>query len=51
MIKKEVPMSEQWYRDKETGDIFSLIAPDPPAGGAWQRVEIDELRQVASPIQ
>ncbi len=31
MRTREVPRTENWYRDKETGDIYSLIPPEPPA--------------------
>jgi len=39
MKKREVPRTENWYRDKETGDIYSLIPPEPPARGGWERVD------------
>lgn len=43
MKTNEVPRTENWYRDKETGEIYSLIPPEPPARGAWEPVDIEEL--------
>lgn len=34
---------EKWYRDRETGDIYSLLPPEPPARGWWDRVDIADL--------
>ena len=48
---REVPRTENWFRDKETGDIFSLIPPEPPARGGWERVDIEELPRTGNPIQ
>jgi hypothetical protein len=45
MNKREVPRTENWYRDKETGDIYSLIPPEPPARGGWERVDVEELKR------
>jgi len=51
MKKREVPRTENWYRDKETRDIYSLIPPEPPARGSWERVDIEELRRTGHLVQ
>ena len=48
---REVPRTENWYRDKETGDIYSLIPPEPPARGSWERVDIAELKQSGQSVK
>ena len=40
-----------WYREKETGEIYSLTPPDPPARGWWDRVDIEELKEPGESIQ
>jgi hypothetical protein len=45
MITRTVPMVERWYRDKETGEIYSLIPPEAPSRGAWERVELKDLER------
>jgi hypothetical protein len=42
----EVRVEEEWYRDKETGDIYSLVTPVPPADGWWERVDIDSFNAI-----
>jgi hypothetical protein len=42
----EVRVDEEWYREKETGAIYSLVAPDPPANGWWERVDIDSFNAI-----
>ncbi len=42
--RREVPVDETWYREKETGEIYSLITPNPPARGGWEYVDIEGLR-------
>jgi hypothetical protein len=32
------PLFESWYRCKETGEVWSLLQPDPPSRGAFDRV-------------
>lgn len=27
-----------WYRDCSTGEVWRLVAPDPPFTGLWERV-------------
>jgi hypothetical protein len=31
--------TEQWFRDKETGEIYSLIKPQERIRGRWAKVE------------
>lgn len=33
---------ENWYREKETGEIYTLSPFNPPALGAWHRIEPDD---------
>lgn len=51
MKVREVPRTENWYREKETGEIYSLIPPEPPAQGSWEPVDVQELRQSNFPVQ
>lgn len=44
MIKRKVAYVENWYRDKETGDIYMLAPFNPPDRGAWRKVEMAELK-------
>ena len=45
--------SEKWYREKATGEIFSLSEPNPPAQGSWVCIDIDDFlpQDTAHPIQ
>ncbi len=46
MITRPVPShTERWYRDKETGEIYSLIPPEAPSQGCWERVELKDLER------
>jgi hypothetical protein len=36
-------LKREWYRDKETGEIYSLLGPDGKIRGSWDRVEPEEL--------
>jgi len=40
-----------WYRDKQTGEIYSLTPPNPPSRGWWDRVDIEELKEPGESIQ
>ena len=33
---------EQWFRDKETGEIYSLIKPEERILGRWAKVDLDK---------
>lgn len=39
--KKEVPFgsNEKWFRCKESGEAWRLVAPDAPFAGFWAEVE------------
>lgn len=32
---------EQWFRDKESGEIYSLIQPAERIRGRWAKVDLD----------
>lgn len=32
---------ELWFRDKETGEIYSLIQPEERIRGRWAKVDVD----------
>ena len=35
--------TEEWYRDKETGEIYSLTGPGERESGHWERVDLKDL--------
>jgi hypothetical protein len=41
-VMKTHPMIRvvKWYRDKESGEIYSLVPPDFPACGNWEKVDL-----------
>ena len=52
MITRPVPShAERWYREKETGEIYSLTPPEAPSQGAWERIDIEELKEPGQSIQ
>jgi len=50
-IIRPLPLSETWYREKATGEIYSLSEPNPPARGSWVRIEIDDFLPSGSKLQ
>jgi hypothetical protein len=34
---------EEWYRDKETGEIYCLVAPGEKSWGWWTRIDPEDL--------
>jgi hypothetical protein len=50
-LKREVSQVEHWYRDKETGDIYSLTPPESAARGCWGPVNLDEYQVSSNEIQ
>ncbi|MGA9390184.1 MAG: hypothetical protein WBV69_07030 [Candidatus Sulfotelmatobacter sp.] len=36
-------LKREWYRDKETGEIFCLIEPDGKIRGEWDKVSTQDL--------
>ncbi len=47
----KLPTEEFWYRDKETGVIYKMSPPNPPARGLWERVDLDDYIAPDSSIQ
>ncbi len=43
--------SETWYRDKATGEIYSLTESNPPAQGSWVPIDIDDFLTSGSTLQ
>lgn len=43
--------TEAWYRDKETGDIYSLDPPEFPARGSWRLIDPEDLKEPGQLIQ
>ncbi len=41
----------EWYRDKETGEIYSLDAPEEKNRGWWDRVDPQDLVEPDERIQ
>lgn len=35
--------TEEWYRDKETGEVYSLLGPEEQIRGHWTRVDPEDL--------
>jgi hypothetical protein len=35
--------NEEWFRDKETGEIYCLVAPEEKSRGWWTRIDGDDL--------
>jgi hypothetical protein len=50
-LKREVSQVEHWYRDNETGDIYSLIPPESAARGWWGPVNLDEYQISSNGLQ
>jgi hypothetical protein len=43
VIRRNRPFaSEQWFRDKETGEIYSLIRPEERIRGRWAKVDLEK---------
>ena len=41
----------EWFRDKETGEIYSLDAPEEKIRGRWERVDPQDLVQPRETVQ
>jgi hypothetical protein len=41
----------EWFRDKETGEIYSLDAPDERIRGWWAKVDAEDLIEPGEHIQ
>jgi hypothetical protein len=51
MITRKVQTAEKWFRDNETGEIYSLSPPDPPSRGAWEPINVEELSRTDHRLQ
>lgn len=36
-------LHREWYREKETGEIYALVAPVDGRNGSWARVDPEDL--------
>jgi hypothetical protein len=43
--------NEEWYRDMQTGEIYTLTAPWERGGGHWARVDLEDLSSPGENIQ
>ena len=43
--------NQQWYRDKETGEIYRLVPPEEKNRGSWHQVDLQDLIEPGEPIQ
>jgi hypothetical protein len=43
--------TREWFRDKETGEIYSLDAPEEKLRGWWERVDPADLVEPGETIQ
>jgi hypothetical protein len=50
-MPNKLPSEEWWFRDKETGEIYRLVSPNPPAQGAWEPVDLDDYLPPNSSVQ
>jgi hypothetical protein len=44
-------LKKEWFRDKETGEIYYLIGPDGKSRGGWDRVDAQDLVEPGERIQ
>ena len=42
---------EEWYRDKETGEIYSLTGPRERSLGHWERLDLKHFVEPGGDIQ
>ena len=43
--------NEEWYRDRETEEIYSLIPPDEKDRGQWVKVDPEDLIKPDEKVQ
>lgn len=41
----------EWHRDKETGEIYSLDAPEEKGRGWWNKVDLSDLLESGERVQ
>jgi len=46
-----VSSNEEWYRDKETGELFCLVAPGEKSWGWWTRIDPEDFRELTKAVQ
>jgi hypothetical protein len=42
---------EEWYRDKETGEMYCLVAPGEQSWGWWTRIDLGDLQDITKAVQ
>jgi hypothetical protein len=42
---------EEWYRDKETGEIYSLVPPEEKIRGHWLKIDPEDLVKRGETVQ
>lgn len=42
---------EEWYREKETGEIYSLVPPEEKSRGQWLQVDPGDLVKPGQTVQ
>ena len=48
--RNRIPGPSHWYRDRESGEIYSLSAPEAPSTGSWEKVGMEELKKSGETI-
>jgi hypothetical protein len=43
--------TEEWYLDKETGEIYSLVGPEEKIRGHWVKVDQQDLVESGESVQ
>jgi hypothetical protein len=44
-------LKKEWFRDKETGEIYYLIGPDGKSRGGWNKVDPQDIVEPGERIQ
>lgn len=42
---------EEWYKDKRTGEIYSLFPPEERIKGHWKKMDLGDLIQSNGTVQ
>jgi len=52
-VMKPHPWSprEEWYRDKQTGEIYSLYPPEEKNRGHWIKIDPEDLARPGETVQ
>ena len=43
--------TEEWYRDLETGEVYSLVGPEERMRGHWCKIEFEEVNPKTEKVQ